>query len=457
MAAPEKPPEGGGESHARQPTFREMVLGRVDEAAGLARERVDLIANKLVRVEFEEGKKHLPRVFVADSVIDNLSTAWKDSLVVKVLGKNLGYSLMKQKLKALWKPKGGFEIIDVDHGVYMVKFDLAGDRDTVLNGGPWMIFDRCVAVSLWSPDFITSESLALKTMVWIRFPGLNLAYYDESFLFALASSVGKPSRVDVNTKAMHRGRYARVCVEVDLSQPVATRIWFRDQWIRVEFEGLRMICDHCGCYGHLSRNCTVKQVVEPTAQRRSSATAAPEPSIPNANAAKEKMVHQEKQGDGWTEVTKRKGKANLNLKMPPQHSKNGGTKQQVKNVGANHKEKIKENPPKSRATILAGDNTLASFSPHSFSVGATSPILTPLKRRRGNAGIVIASPTPAPKDGGAPVAGGTPHSVVRKLFQPNNMDVEAAQCETKELQNSAVTDMNTKEHPPDAPVMTGGQ
>lgn len=175
---------------------------------------------------------------------------------------------MKTKLKTLWKPKGGFGIIDVDYGVYMVKFDLSDDKDVVLNGGPWMIFDRCLAVSLWSPDFITSESLALKTMVLIRFPGLNLAYYDESFMFALAASVGRPIKVDVNTRAMHRGRYARVCVEVDLSQPVATRIWFRDQWIRVEFEGLKMICDHCGYYGHLSRNCSLKEAVVPASQRQ---------------------------------------------------------------------------------------------------------------------------------------------------------------------------------------------
>ncbi|XP_057418066.1 uncharacterized protein LOC130712251 [Lotus japonicus] len=461
MAAPEKPPEGGGDAPARRPTFREMVLGRVEKEAGLARERVDLIANKLVRVEFEEGKKHLPRVFVADSVIDNLSTAWKDSLVVKVLGKNLGYNFMKQKLKALWKPKGGFEIIDVDHGVYMVKFDLPDDKDTVLNGGPWMIFDRCLAVSLWSPDFITSETLALKTMVWLRFPGLNLAYYDESFLFALASSVGKPIRIDVNTKAMHRGRYARVCVEVDLSQPVATRIWFRNQWIRVEFEGLRMICDHCGCYGHLTRNCPGTQAAEPAVQRRPAAAATSEPPMhekPNPNAGNANAGQQEKPCDGWTEVKKRKekikGKSNLNFKKPPQHNKNGGTNQKEKNKGVQvHNEKL----PKSRAAVLGRDNSLASGSILSFSAGETSPVLTPLKRRRSNAGIVFSSPTPVPKNGGAPAASGTPQNVVRSLFQAKSMDMEVAQCELQELQNSAVTTMNTKEHPPDGTVMTGGQ
>ena len=307
----------------RKPSFRDMVMGQAAVDQARANTRVDLIAHKLARVEFDEGNKHLPRFFVADSVIDNLSSPWKDALVIKILGKNLGYNLMRKKLQTLWKPKGGFEIIDVDHGVYMVKFDLVTDKDTVLKGGPWMIFDRCLAVSLWSPDFVTSQSLVMKTMVWIRFPGLNLAYYDESFLHALASSVGTPIKVDTDTQNMHRGKYARVCVEIDLSQPVSKKIWFRNHWIQVEFEGIHVICEHGVCYGHLSRNCEVSE-----------AKAGPKPSVHQARAATagndkwngkgeanprvgaQKGTHIS--GDeGWSQVQNRKSNLNSNLKKTP--------------------------------------------------------------------------------------------------------------------------------------------
>ncbi|KAL6499563.1 hypothetical protein OROGR_027473 [Orobanche gracilis] len=136
----------------RKPTFRDMVLGTSGTHTVMVQERVDLIAHKLARVELEEGHKHLPKVFVADSVIENLSMPWKEALVIKLLGKNLGYNLMRSKLKALWKPKGGFEILDVDHGVFMVKFDLPDDKENVLKGGPWMIFDRCLATMVRRRD-----------------------------------------------------------------------------------------------------------------------------------------------------------------------------------------------------------------------------------------------------------------------------------------------------------------
>jgi hypothetical protein len=36
------------------------------------------------------------------------------------------------------------------------------------------------------------------TVFWVRFPRLNLVYYDESFLMAMASSIGRPIKIDTN-------------------------------------------------------------------------------------------------------------------------------------------------------------------------------------------------------------------------------------------------------------------
>lgn len=92
-------------------------------------------------------------------------------------------------------------------------------------------------------------------IVWVRFPGLNLLYYDESVLLGLASVMGRPIRVDQNTLQVERGRFARVCVEIDLSKLLVGKFWLKDHWYRIEYEGLHLICSKCGCYGHLSRNC----------------------------------------------------------------------------------------------------------------------------------------------------------------------------------------------------------
>jgi hypothetical protein len=137
----------------------------------------------------------------------------------------------------------------------MVKFDLEADRKKVISGGPWMILDHYVAIRPWTTNFISSQVKINKTLVWIRFPSLEIEYYDESLLLALATAVGRPVKVDIHTLDASRGKFARVCIEIDLDKPVVGKVWFRDFWYHVEYEGLHLMCKSCGIYGHVARNC----------------------------------------------------------------------------------------------------------------------------------------------------------------------------------------------------------
>jgi hypothetical protein len=148
------------------------------------------------------------------------------------------------------------DMMDIGYGFFMVKFDLEVDREKVISGGPWMIFDHCVAIRPWTTDFISSQVQINKTLVWIRFPSLGMEYYDESLLLALATAVGRPVKVDIHTLDASRGKFARVCIEIDLDKPVVGKVWFRDYWYKVEYEGLHLLCQRCGLYGHVSRNCS---------------------------------------------------------------------------------------------------------------------------------------------------------------------------------------------------------
>lgn len=141
--------------------------------------------------------------------------------------------------------------MDVDQGFYMVKCDMLSDREKIATEGPCMVFDHYLAVSQRSPEFAAPTAQVEKTLVWIRFPGLNLLYYDESFLMALASTVGTPIRVDKNTLNVERGKFARICVEINLTKPVIGKMWVNGHWYKVQYEGLHIICASCGCYGAL--------------------------------------------------------------------------------------------------------------------------------------------------------------------------------------------------------------
>ncbi|XP_006606936.1 uncharacterized protein [Glycine max] len=213
---------GGGDDSTKILSFKDMCLtGKVPQITRLT---MDLIEQKLAKIEFEDGNPLKPTVIIDDSMFEGLYALWQEALVIKLIGKSIGFHVMKERLTRIWKLNAGFEILDIDHGYYMVTFDQEAYRVKLIGEEPWMIFDNYLIVELWTPDFISPVASINKTMVWIRFPGLNnLVYYDETILLALASAIGKPVKVDINPKDVRRGRFARVCIEVNLTKPVVGR------------------------------------------------------------------------------------------------------------------------------------------------------------------------------------------------------------------------------------------
>jgi hypothetical protein len=250
--APSRPPDQA-DTQKKKVSFRNKLLGNQEPAP--RRETIDLIGKKLFRIEFEDGDRRRPRCYADDSVLKDLWMPWQHAIIVKLLGKNLGFFAMRDRLKARWKPSGDMDIMDIGHGFFMVKFDLEIDREKVISGGPWMVLDHYVAIRPWTTDFISSQVKINKTLVWIRFPSLGMEYYDESLLLALATAVGTPVKVDMHTLDASRGKFARVCIEIELDKPVVGKVWFRDFWYHVEYEGLHLLCKNCGIYGHVARNC----------------------------------------------------------------------------------------------------------------------------------------------------------------------------------------------------------
>lgn len=57
-------------------------------------------------------------------------------------------------------------------------------------------------------------------MVWLRFRELPLEVFDEESLADLGELIGRTVKVDPISVDVYRGRYARVCVEMDLGKPL---------------------------------------------------------------------------------------------------------------------------------------------------------------------------------------------------------------------------------------------
>ena len=57
--------------------------------------RKDLIAEKLVTIDYIDGNRLLPKVRADKSVLEALAAPWKEALIIKLLGKTIGYQLMR--------------------------------------------------------------------------------------------------------------------------------------------------------------------------------------------------------------------------------------------------------------------------------------------------------------------------------------------------------------------------
>lgn len=171
--APDRPPDGGGGKTTGQDltttpnivSFRDRLMG--GKIAPPPGPRVDLLAEKLVRIEYEKDNPLLPKILVADSVIQKLRAPWDDALIVRLLGENVDYMVMKNKLPSLWKLNRGMDIMDLGHGYFMVKLDYENDRVKAMEGGPWMMFVHYLVVTQWFPKFHPKHTKIDKTLVWV--------------------------------------------------------------------------------------------------------------------------------------------------------------------------------------------------------------------------------------------------------------------------------------------------
>lgn len=74
-------------------------------------------------------------------------------------------------------------------------------------------------------------------------------------LFGMGNTVGRTIRIDDTTLEATHGKYARVCVQINLAKPLLPAITVLGCQQRIEYEGLHRICFQCVRYGHRSDNC----------------------------------------------------------------------------------------------------------------------------------------------------------------------------------------------------------
>lgn len=180
---------------------------------------------------------------------------WTNSVVVYVLGANLPYHVMAGFLNRIWKAVGIDKVIQVQKGVFLVRFQSREQQDAVLQIGMTNFDHKPVIISPWSPDLPLYRADVQSVVVWVQLPGLPLKYWMPEVLGRLTSQVGLPMMPDNLTRQRDKGQFARVLVHMDIKEQVKHKVYYKDKKGRlihqpVTYEWMHAKCSICNGYGH---------------------------------------------------------------------------------------------------------------------------------------------------------------------------------------------------------------
>ncbi|CAN1272550.1 hypothetical protein LINPERPRIM_LOCUS14613 [Linum perenne] len=253
-----------------------------------------------------------PKISFSPEEIRSFYKPWSKALVVKVLERSFAFPVIKRRLESLWARSGQIQVSDMSNAFFLVRFSEADDYQRAAFGGPWKIFDYYITVARWSPEF-NEDAPIQKILTWVRLPKLPIHYFNPVAVERIGNHIGRTIRLDLATAEGARARYARVCVEIDLTKPLLGKYMVDDRTLYIEYESLDNICFSCGLYGHKDGECPLKAsstMVPPS----TSVPVVPEPKVDEGDSG------------SWMTVTRRNRKGGNKTAAIPTPTKASGSR-----------------------------------------------------------------------------------------------------------------------------------
>lgn len=206
--------------------------------------------------------------------VDTVAKAWGFGLIGYVAGKFPGKGAVHICGKS-WGVK--FQLHFHASGWLLFKFSSEMDRDEVLRKGPYYIYGRPLLLKVMPDMFDFNDSEISKVPVWVQFPSLPLEFWNVRALSKIASKLGSPKQADKLTISRDRVSYARVLVEIDVTQPLKEELCIiapngRQLTQEVRYEYVPKFCVFCKSIGHVQDKCPYYKAstsVAPVDKRRS--------------------------------------------------------------------------------------------------------------------------------------------------------------------------------------------
>ncbi|XP_040967803.1 uncharacterized protein [Gossypium hirsutum] len=215
--------------HEPQPsmTWKEIFLGVHGAASESVRDGPS--ADNENEFELLEGPVNMsiidgiPVIDFSGRVKEILFKEMELTIIVKLLGRNIDYNTLHNRILFFWNPTNSIKIMDITNGYFLVKFQDPNDYNRVLSQGPWTVYSQYLTVQPWTKHFSPLQPYPSVVLAWIQLLNLPGYLYKRKIIEAISGLIGK--------------------VLVDgIAQ-------------RVEYEALPTVCFTCGRYGQVKEMC----------------------------------------------------------------------------------------------------------------------------------------------------------------------------------------------------------
>ncbi|CAA0825250.1 Unknown protein, partial [Striga hermonthica] len=199
------------------------------------------------------------KVHLEKDDIDEVHKTWGYCLVGYFTHRHPGREALMTICNS-WKVK--FEYIPDVNGWILFKFTTKEDRDSVLEGGPYTIYGRTLMLKTLPKLFRFGDDDTKIVPVWVQLPYLPLECWNAKAIGKIASIIGKPISTDKLTETKDRCNFARILVELDVSEELHREIEIEtydgDSFFqKVVYEYVPPYCHLCKQIGHTSKRCHI--------------------------------------------------------------------------------------------------------------------------------------------------------------------------------------------------------
>ena len=191
-------------------SYKEKLLG---EIPGAYEQALNFEQNMETEVESDDETSELSTSIAVVNLSSERKTKirsqWINTLIVKVVGRVVGYHFLTSRLTSLWNLTSKMVCVGLGHDFFLVKLSSKEDYVRILSEGPWFVRGggggHYLSIWCWEPNFKPSTANVTFVAIRVHFLELPIKYYEPSVLKDIGSATKLVLQINKHTVAKDRG------------------------------------------------------------------------------------------------------------------------------------------------------------------------------------------------------------------------------------------------------------